>query len=91
MLFETTRSAQAGLVVMPGSGINPSTVGHVLERLLPLGLSELHLSAGGWLEGGMSFRREGMGMGVGGSGDWGIWQTNERVVGEVRTRIETAT
>lgn len=90
MLLETTRSAQSDLVVMPGSGINPGTVRSVLERLIPLGLSELHLSAGGWIEGGMSFRREGMGMGAGGSGDWGIWQTNQTTVREVGTQIETA-
>ncbi|KAJ3849455.1 copper homeostasis CutC domain-containing protein [Lentinula lateritia] len=83
LLLGTTQDGSSGPIIMPGSGISPDTTGHVLDILLPLGLSEIHLSAGNWMEGGMSFRREGMGMGVGGKGDWGSWQTNERIVGEV--------
>ncbi|KAJ3880800.1 copper homeostasis CutC domain-containing protein [Lentinula edodes] len=82
-LLGTTQNGSSGPIIMPGSGISPDTIGHVLDILLPLGLSEIHLSAGNWMEGGMSFRREGMGMGVGGKGDWGSWKTNERIVGEV--------
>ncbi|KAJ3750783.1 copper homeostasis CutC domain-containing protein [Lentinula detonsa] len=90
-LLKATRNSQdqsSSLTIMPGSGINPNTVGHVVNTLLPLGLSEIHLSGGSWMEGGMSFRREGMGMGVGGKGDWGIWRTDEGVVREVKAEVE---
>ncbi|KAJ3725605.1 copper homeostasis CutC domain-containing protein [Lentinula guzmanii] len=90
-LLKATRNSQdrsSSLTIMPGSGINPNTVGHVVNTLLPLGLSEIHLSGGSWMEGGMSFRREGMGMGVGGKGDWGIWRTDEGVVREVKAQVE---
>ncbi|KAJ3892881.1 copper homeostasis CutC domain-containing protein [Lentinula edodes] len=82
-LLGTTQNGLSGPIIMPGSGISPDTIGHVLDILLPLGLSEIHLSAGNWMEGGMTFRREEMGMGVGGKGDWGSWKTDERIVGEV--------
>ncbi|KAJ3984809.1 copper homeostasis CutC domain-containing protein [Lentinula detonsa] len=90
-LLKATRNSRdqsSSLTIMPGSGINPQTVGHVVNTLLPLGLSEIHLSGGSWMEGGMSFRREGMGMGVGGKGDWGIWRTDEGVVREVKAQVE---
>ncbi|KAJ3994127.1 copper homeostasis CutC domain-containing protein [Lentinula boryana] len=90
-LLKATRNSQdqsSSLTIMPGSGINPNTVGHVVNTLLPLGLSEIHLSGGSWMEGGMSFRREGMGMGVGGKGNWGIWRTGEGVVKEVKAQVE---
>jgi copper homeostasis protein len=84
-LQETSRAA--GVTVMPGSGINPNTVGPILNRLLPLGLSEIHLSAGSWVKGDMSFRREGMDMGVG-NGEWDIWRTSEEIVQNVRQQVE---
>lgn len=42
------------------------------------------MSGGKWIDGGMSHRPEGMGMGVGGEGEWGVWITQEQVVHEVR-------
>lgn len=73
-----------GLAILPGSGINPGNIGAILDTLLPLGLQELHLSGGGWVEGGMLYRRENMGMGVGGHGDWRVWTTDEQKIREVR-------
>ncbi|KAF7307151.1 Stearoyl-CoA desaturase [Mycena indigotica] len=58
------RQANKHLNILPGSGINAATVRRVLEALLPLGLTELHLSGGSWVEGGMVHRRGKMGMGV---------------------------
>ncbi|KAJ3844925.1 copper homeostasis protein CutC [Lentinula raphanica] len=86
-LLIATRNSN--LTIMPGSGINPYTVRHVVNTLAPLGLSEIHLSGGRWIEGGMIFRREGMGMGIGAEGDWGIWQTDEGVIREVRALLES--
>jgi len=78
------------LGILPGSGINPSTVPQLLYDLLLLGLREVHLSGGSWVEGGTEFRRDGMGMGVSGSGEWGIWRTNEESVRQVRKAINEA-
>ena len=36
----------------------------------------------------MHFKKDGMGMGVGGDGEWGIWRTNEDVVRGVRKAID---
>lgn len=77
------------LVVLPGSGINPTTVGPLVEELLPYGLEEIHLSAGGWVASAMEYRHEGMGMGVGGEGEWGIWRTNKETVREVRAIVDS--
>jgi len=75
------------LTVLPGSGINPSTVPKVLSALLPVGLREIHLSGGHWEESGMLFRREGMGMGVGGEGEWGVWRAEGQTIAKVRALV----
>lgn len=38
----------------------------------------------------MQFRKDGMGMGVGGRGEWGIWRTSEEIVREVRKAVDAA-
>lgn len=87
-LYHTTKRITGeepwGLSILPGSGINSKTVENILDPLLPLGLRELHLSGAGWVESDMIHRREGMGMGVGGIGEWGIWTTSEQRIREVR-------
>lgn len=89
-LLTCASRAESGrkLVVLPGSGINPHTVQQLLAALLPYGLTEIHLSAGGWMPSDMQFRREGMGMGVGGEGEWGVWRTREDTVRAVRKIVE---
>jgi len=80
-----------GLTILPGSGINQQTVGGVLDVLLPLGIQEIHLSGGHWKESGVSFRPEGMGMGVVGSsewGEWGVWTTDETQIREVKKIVD---
>jgi copper homeostasis protein len=77
------------LAILPGSGINPETVGLMLDTLLPHGLQEIHLSGGSWVEGGMSYKREGMGMGIG-EGEWGIWRSHEQQIREVRLITDAA-
>jgi copper homeostasis protein len=73
---------------MPGSGVGGQTIGQFLQRLLPLGLKEIHMSGGSWVEGKMVFRREGFGMGVGGNGEWGVWRTDTDRIREVRQHID---
>jgi copper homeostasis protein len=87
-LFHTTKRIVGeepwGLSILPGSGINAKTAEGILDILLPLGLREIHLSGASWIEGDMVYRRDGMGMGVGGRGEWGTWTTSEQSVREVR-------
>lgn len=66
---------------MPGSGINGKTIESILKHLQP---SEVHLSAAQWIDSDMKFRRDGLGMGVGGLGEWGVWRTLEALVRQVR-------
>ncbi|KIK94151.1 hypothetical protein PAXRUDRAFT_828291 [Paxillus rubicundulus Ve08.2h10] len=85
-LFDSAK--HMSIDVLPGSGINGSTVGVLCNALLPHGLKEIHLSGGNWTEGSSAHRREGMGMGVGGSGEWGVWRTDEEVVRKVRDFVD---
>lgn len=74
-----------GLTIMPGSGINSTTLPSLLKVLLPLGLREIHLSGGKMVSSSMSFRRDGMGMGGGGNEDWTVWCTQGEEVLRVKT------
>ncbi|PSS36805.1 hypothetical protein PHLCEN_2v1349 [Hermanssonia centrifuga] len=76
------------LTILPGSGINPNTVGSLVKALTPHGLREIHLSAGGWVPGEMEYKKDGMGMGIGGEGEWGIWRTSEEAVRWVRRIVD---
>ncbi|KAH8110613.1 CutC family-domain-containing protein [Phellopilus nigrolimitatus] len=82
--------------IMPGSGVNPSTVGPLLSTLLHLDVRAVHLSGGRWVEneleltveGGMQYRPKRMGMGVGGEGEWKVWRTREETVRAVRDIVD---
>ena len=89
-LLERAASAETDnkLTILPGSGISPTSIKDVLDALLPQGLKEVHLSAGGWIPSAMRFRKKDMGMGVGGAGEWGIWRTSESVVRAVREIVD---
>ncbi|KIJ66244.1 hypothetical protein HYDPIDRAFT_109238 [Hydnomerulius pinastri MD-312] len=86
-LLESARYTPIG--VLPGSGINASTVPALCKALLPHGLKEIHLSGGKWVDGASSHRREGMGMGVGGAGEWGVWRTDRDAVRKVRELVDS--
>ncbi|TCD71193.1 hypothetical protein EIP91_012143 [Steccherinum ochraceum] len=90
ILSERHRTPTNPLTILPGSGLNPGTVPAFVHDVLLLGLREIHLSGSGWIDGSMEFRKEGMGMGVGGQGDWGIWRTNEEVIRQVRKAVDEA-
>ncbi len=76
--------------ILVGSGVNARTVGPLLSELLPCGLREVHLSGGGWVSSAMEFRKECMGMGIGGDGEWGVWRTDEEKIREVRRIVNVA-
>ncbi|KAJ7103214.1 copper homeostasis CutC domain-containing protein [Mycena belliarum] len=88
-LCQATQRLAADLSILPGSGINSGTVGPILDALLPLGVKEIHLSGGSWIESEMIHRRDGLGMGIG-EGEWGIWETSELKVRAVRQSAEDA-
>jgi hypothetical protein len=67
---------------------NGQNVTQVLEALVPLGLKEIHLSGGMWVESAASFRREGMRMGVG-QNEWSVWRTQADKVREVRYALDS--
>ncbi|KAH9897742.1 copper homeostasis CutC domain-containing protein [Cubamyces lactineus] len=90
LLLRTASRMPSAAKVLVGSGVNAQTVGSLLAELLPCGLREVHLSAGGWMPSEMEFRREGMGMGVGGEGEWAIWRTSEQKVRAVRELVDKA-
>jgi copper homeostasis protein len=79
------RSQKSGPVILPGAGINPRTIRHVLDSLLPYGLKEVHMSGGKWVEGRMVHRPVGMGMGAGEENEWKVWMTDGDTVREVRS------
>ncbi|PIL31351.1 hypothetical protein GSI_06049 [Ganoderma sinense ZZ0214-1] len=89
-LVRTAAHMPASATILVGSGVNARTIGPLLEELLPHGLREVHLSGGAWVASEMEFRRPGMGMGVGGDGEWGVWRTSEERVREVRTLADVA-
>lgn len=77
---------QRSISILPGSGINSNTVQILLAILVPLGLQEIHMSGGRWLESEMEYRREDMGLGT-----YDIWQTDEQTVAQVRQIVDKAT
>ncbi|KAH9947109.1 copper homeostasis CutC domain-containing protein [Amylocystis lapponica] len=82
-LADAAYKSKSAVTILPGSGINASTVRPLVDTLLPF-VREIHLSAGRWDDSEMVYRPEGMGMGVGGAGEWGVWRTNEETVQAVR-------
>ncbi|KAM5535860.1 hypothetical protein V8D89_010478 [Ganoderma adspersum] len=89
-LVRTTSHMPASPTILVGSGVNARTIGPLLEKLLPCGLREVHLSGGAWVSSEMEFRRPDLGMGVGGDGEWGVWRTNEERIREVRALADVA-
>lgn len=69
--------------IMPGSGVNPQTIGPILSSLQPYGLKEIHLSGGQWFDNGMTYRHHGLGMGVG-EDEWSVFKTQRSTLQEVK-------
>ncbi|KAG1754923.1 copper homeostasis CutC domain-containing protein [Suillus paluster] len=88
-LLDLTNNQETRIEILPGSGINSSTVGPLCQALLPHGLREVHMSGGHWIDGASIWRRDGMGMGIGGVGEWGIWRTNASAVRAVKDVINS--
>jgi copper homeostasis protein len=86
----SSRPQDAPLIILPGAGVNGRTIEPLLSALRQHGLSEVHMSGGRWIDSEMQHRKEGMGMGVGGDGEWGIWRTEEQAVRAVRDALDAA-
>lgn len=83
-------ATKSRLTILPGSGVNAQTALGIIQALFPLGLTELHASAGEWVESRAAFRKLDMGMGVPGPQEWSIRQTSEAIVAEIRTAMAEA-
>jgi len=81
---------QPPIAVLPGSGINAESVHTIIACPWWKQFREIHLSAGEWINGQMVFRKEDMGMGVGGDREWSVWRSNAEVVRAVKTRAAAA-
>jgi copper homeostasis protein len=88
-LLDLAKYQDSRVEILPGSGINSSTIGALCQALLPHGLREVHMSGGYWTDGASIWRRDGMGMGVGGAGEWGIWRTSTSAIRAVRDAIDS--
>ncbi|KAF9647434.1 hypothetical protein BDM02DRAFT_3117000 [Thelephora ganbajun] len=82
------------ITILPGSGINPNTVQILLVILLRVGLKEVHLSAGRFVESEMQYRKrvgredtDAIGMGM---GEWKVWKTDEHAVRQMRGILDRA-
>lgn len=82
------------ITILPGSGISPNTVQILLVILLRVGLKEIHLSAGRFVESEMQYRKragredvDATGMGM---GEWKAWKTEEHVVRQMRGILDRA-
>ncbi|KAG2756466.1 hypothetical protein P692DRAFT_20484578 [Suillus brevipes Sb2] len=88
-LLDLAKNQEPRIEILPGSGINSSTVSALCQALLPHGLREVHMSGGHWIDGASIWRRNGMGMGVGGAGEWGIWRTSGSAIRAVKDAIDS--
>lgn len=80
-MFDAARTTFVG--VLPGSGINISTIPILCKVLLPHGLKEIHLSGGKWVDGPSAYRPDEMGM-----GEWSTWRTDEEAIRKVRDFVD---
>ncbi|PVG00933.1 hypothetical protein CPB86DRAFT_805581 [Serendipita vermifera] len=83
------RNAAGTPVVMPGSGINSTSIGIIATELLPFGLSEVHMSGGEWVEGTAKWKKTGMGMGVTEGKAWNIWKSSFDKISAVRQALDS--
>ena len=65
------------LTIMAGAGVNAEVI-RKLRQILPMNV--FHMSGKKTLESGMTFRREGVPMGLPGINEFTIWQTDEAAV-----------
>ena len=82
------------ITILPGSGISPNTVQILLAILLRVGLKEIHLSGGRFVESEMQYKKKigmedggGNGMGM---GEWKVWGTEVDVVRQMRVILDRA-
>lgn len=65
------------ITIMPGGGVNGEIIGKMKELY---GFTTFHMSGKSTMESGMTFRREGVPMGLPGIDEFSIWQTDEEKV-----------
>jgi copper homeostasis protein len=83
------RNCARGPIIMPGSGIGPTSVRLLIAELLPFGLSEVHMSGGEWVLGAAEWKKAGMGMGVTEERAWDIWKSSFEKISAVRCALDS--
>lgn len=82
-MLDSAKSERMSVGILPGSGINISTIPIVCRALLSHGLKEIHLSGGKWMDSRSAYRPEGMGM-----GEWSVFGTDEEKIRKVRDFVD---
>ncbi|GJJ13363.1 hypothetical protein Clacol_007615 [Clathrus columnatus] len=83
-------SLPSPITILPGSGINPTSVHIIVQCDWWKSFGEIHMSAGRWLDSPMKFRKEHMSMGAGENKDWQIWRAEENAVKQVQNLVVEA-
>lgn len=83
-LLDAHAASSDSPTIIVGGGVNPWTIGAILDVLLSRGLQEIHMSGGSWRQSAVIHSPEGIPMGLDGH-EWDVWGTLEDSVRKVRT------
>jgi len=83
----TLRDIHQGPEVLIGGGITASAIS-AIKASFPQARA-FHMSGKIEIESGMTFRREGVPMGLPGLDEWHIWQTDEKMIRDARHTMDT--
>lgn len=85
LLADLEKAAAGRIAILAGAGIGPS----VIEKLASYaGIHSFHMSGKKVIDSRMSFRREGVPMGIPGFSEFEIWQTDAEEVKSARTVLD---
>ena len=84
LIAELQKRAAGRIEILVGAGVNAD----VIRELRPLtGCTSFHLSGKKTLASGMTYRREGVPMGLPGFDEFSIWQTDAALVGAAKRAL----
>ena len=86
LLRQLTERAGKDMEILAGAGVSAQNIPVLAAQT---GVRAFHLSGKQVLQSRMTFRREGVPMGLPGFSEFDIWQTDEATIREVRTILDT--
>lgn len=86
LLHRLVEAAGPDLEILVGAGVTPANLPALAAET---GAHAFHMSGKQVLDSRMTFRREGVPMGLPGFSEFDIWQTDEATIREVRTILDT--